>query len=193
VSPTERPFVTVVSGAPRSGTSMMMRMLAAGGLPPLTDHVRQPDRDNPHGYFEYEPVKRLTEDASWLAEAEGRAVKMVHVLVRELPPGHEYRVLLMRRRLDEVVASQRLMLERLGQPAGNLTDERKAEIFRAQLDETQRWVAAQPGFTCLAVDYNALVQDARAELERVAAFLGGGLDLDAMAAVVDPGLYRNRG
>ena len=101
----ERDFVTVVSGAPRSGTSMMMRMLAEGGIPALTDGVRKPDSDNPHGYFEFEPVKRTKDDATWLADARGRAVKMVYELLRDLPADRSYRVVLMRRDLGEMVTS----------------------------------------------------------------------------------------
>lgn len=188
----KRDFVTVVSGAPRSGTSMMMRMLEGGGIPPLTDGVRVADRDNPHGYFEYEPVKRTRADASWLGEAEGRAVKMVHVLLRDLPADRRYRVVLMRRDLSEMIASQRRMLERLGREGGKLSDERMAEIFAAQLDETERWLRSQAAFSCLAVNYNELVANPRPHAERVAEFLGGGLDVDAMCAVVDPSLWRNR-
>ena len=187
-----RTFVTIVSGAPRSGTSMMMRMLEQGGIPPLTDGVRPPDRDNPHGYFEYEPVKRTKDDASWLAHAAGRAVKMVHVLLRDLPADRDYRVVLMRRDLREMLASQRLMLERLGRDAGKLSDERKAEIFAAQLAETERWLRSTPRFACLAVDYNELVANPQPHAERIAEFLGRGLDVAAMCAVVDPGLWRNR-
>ena len=190
--PIARPFVTIVSGAPRSGTSMMMRMLAAGGLEPLTDNIRAPDRDNPNGYFEFEPVKRTKEDPSWVPSATGRAVKMVHLLLRDLPPAGPYRVVLMRRKLDEMVASQRRMLERLGRDPGALSDERRAQIFAAQLDDAERWLAAQPGFTWMRVDYNAMVADPRPHLERLSAFLGGGLDVDRMAAIVDPDLYRNR-
>ena len=113
-----RDFVTVVSGAPRSGTSMMMRMLAVGGIAPLTDGVRVPDTDNPHGYYEYEPVKRTKADDSWLGQAAGRAVKMVHLLLRDLPADRSYRVILMRRDLTEMVTSQRRMLERLGRDTG---------------------------------------------------------------------------
>lgn len=187
-----RPFVTVVSGAPRSGTSMMMRMLAVGGIVPLTDGIRAPDRDNPQGYFEYEPVKRTKQDPSWVANAGGRAVKMVHLLLRDLPIGPEYRVVLMRRRLDEMVVSQRKMLERLGRAGGALSDERSAEIFAAQLDEIETWLAAAPGFSRCTMEYNALLADPRPHLAVLDAFLGGGLDVDAMASVVDPKLYRNR-
>lgn len=185
-------FVTIVSGAPRSGTSLMMRMLAEGGIPPLTDGVRAADCDNPHGYFEYEPVKRTKEDAGWVASASGRAVKMVHLLLRDLPQTGSYRVVLMRRDLSEVVRSQRLMLERLGRDAGKLSDQRKAEIFAAQLDDTERWLRTSAAFSCLAVDYNELVANPRPHAERVSAFLGGALDVAAMCAVVDPTLWRNR-
>ena len=187
-----RDFVTIVSGAPRSGTSMMMRMLALGGIPALTDGVRQPDRDNPHGYFEYEPVKRTKDDPSWLDGARGHAVKMVHVLLRDLPPGRPCRVVLMRRDLGEMLASQRLMLERLGREPGKLSDERMAEIFAAQLDETERWLRGHAAFSCLALSYNDVVADPRPHVARLAEFLGGGLDEDAMCAVVDPTLWRNR-
>ena len=187
-----RDFVTIVSGAPRSGTSMMMRMLAEGGIPPLTDGVRQPDRDNPHGYFEYEPVKRTKDDASWLDGARGRAVKMVHVLLTDLPPDRACRVVLMRRDLGEMLASQRLMLERLGREAGKLSDERMAEIFAAQLDATERWLRGHAAFSCLALSYNDVVADPRPHVARLAEFLGGGLDESAMCAVVDPTLWRNR-
>jgi hypothetical protein len=187
-----REFVTVVSGAPRSGTSMMMRMLEAGGIPALTDGVRAPDRDNPQGYLEYEPVKRTKEDPSWVARAQGRAVKMVHLLLRDLPEGHRYRVVLMRRDLNEMVTSQRLMLERLGRDPGALSDQRRAEIFAAQLDETERWLRSRAAFSCLAMDYNELVANPRPHVDRVVEFLGGDLDAAAMVSVVDPSLYRNR-
>lgn len=187
-----RDYVTVVSGAPRSGTSMMMRMLAVGGVAPLTDGVRLPDADNPHGYYEYEPVKRTRADRSWLDAAAGRAVKMVHLLLRDLPEDRRYRVILMRRDLTEMVTSQRLMLERLGRDTGKLTDERKAEIFAAQLDETERWLRSHAAFSCLTVDYNDLVASPVPHVERLSEFLGGGLDVAAMAGVVDPTLYRNR-
>jgi len=187
-----RDFVTVVSGAPRSGTSMMMRMLADGGVPALTDGVRQADRDNPHGYFEFEPVKRTKVDASWLEQAQGRAVKMVYGLLADLPTDRPYRVVLMRRDVGEMVKSQRLMLERLGKDGGKMSDDRKAEVFAAQLDDAERRLRSLACFSCLAMNYNELVADPRPHVERLAEFLGGGMDEGAMCAVVDPTLWRNR-
>ncbi len=192
MSETTRPFLTIVSGAPRSGTSLMMRMLEAGGIPPLTDAIRAADRDNPNGYYEFEPVKKLREDTSWVAGSVGKAVKMVYVLLRDLPPGTEYRVLLMRRRLEEVVASQNKMLERLGRPSAGLSEQRMIDMFRAQLDETERWLTGRPGFSHMVVDYNALVADPLTHVPALDAFLGGGLDCAAMCTTVDPDLYRNR-
>src|SRR5947208_15012411 len=104
--------ITIVTGLPRSGTSVMMQMLSAGGLPPLTDGLRQPDEDNPRGYFEFEPVKQIRRDTAWLQLAVGKAVKMVHLLLPELPldQNHRYRVIMMRRDLSDVLASQNKML-----------------------------------------------------------------------------------
>jgi hypothetical protein len=188
-----RDFVTVVSGLPRSGTSLMMQMLQAGGLPPLTDGTRPADPDNPRGYFEYEPVKRLRQDASWVGGAVGRAVKVVHLLLPDLPPGHEYRALLMRRDLAEVVRSQRVMLERSGKKGAALGDEQLAAVFAQQLAKVEAWLAAQPHFRVLEVPHRDAVTDPAAVAARVADFLGGGLDVEAMARAVDPALYRQRG
>jgi len=171
---------------------MMMRMLEAGGLPPLTDAVREADRDNPLGYYEYEPVKRLAADSSWVAQAEGRAVKMVYALLRHLPSDRRFRVLLMRRDLDEVVRSQNRMLQRLGRPPRKISDERAVAMFRAHLADTERWLEQAAHCAWMRVDYNALLADPRPRAAEVGAFLGGGLDVAAMAAVVDPSLYRNR-
>src|SRR5438046_6429896 len=109
-------YITVVSGLPRSGTSLMMQMLRAGGMPVRTDGFRKADEDNPRGYLEYEPVKRTREDSSWVSDAVGKAVKVVYLLLRDLPDGFDYRVILMRRSLREVLASQSAMLMRSGRP-----------------------------------------------------------------------------
>jgi hypothetical protein len=186
------PFVTVVSGAPRSGTSLMMQMLGAGGMELLTDGARAADRDNPRGYFELEAARRLPADAEWLERAMGRAVKVVHVLVPRLPADRSYRILLMRRDWREVLASQRAMLERMGGVTEGPSEERLAEIFDAQLAEVERWVALRPRTELLEIDYNALVRDPLPAARRIVAFLDGELDPDDMAAAVLPCLYRQR-
>ena len=170
----------------------MMQMLGAGGLELVTDDVRRADRDNPRGYFELEAARRLPQDAVWLEGAVGRAVKVVHVLVPRIPAGREYRLLLMRRDLREVVASQRAMLERCGRLPDGPSDERLAQIFGAQLEEVVRWAAARPEVALLGVDYNRLVRDPLGTAREVCAFLGFGLDAEDMAAAVIPALYRQR-
>ena len=137
-----RAVVTVVSGLPRSGTSRAMQMLRVGGIPVLADDARPPDADNPAGYLEYAPVLRTARDASWVAQAPGKAVKVVYALLRQLPPGFAYRVLWMRRRLDEVIASEEQILARRGgPPEEGLSRERLSALFATQLAETEAWLA----------------------------------------------------
>jgi hypothetical protein len=182
--------VTVVSGLPRSGTSLAMQMLAAGGMTVLTDGVRAADEDNPRGYLEFEAVKRTREDASWVAEAVGKAVKMVYLLLRELPAGYEYRVILMRRDLREVLASQKAMLSRLGRHGADVSEERMAAIFEEQLRGVVNWLAGQSHFQVLQVDYRECVRAPGEVARKVNAFLGGHLNEQRMAAAVDASLYR---
>lgn len=184
--------MVVVSGLPRSGTSLMMSALGAAGMPLLVDGVRRCDEDNPEGYFEYEPVRRLAADSSWVAGARGRAVKVVSALLRELPRVFSYRVLFMERRLGQILASQRKMLERRG--AGNdLDDAAVRASFERHLRDVRAWLATRRNFETLRVDYEEMVADPGTMAGRVAAFLGGGLDAAAMAQVVRPDLFRNRG
>jgi hypothetical protein len=171
---------------------MMMRMLEAGGMPVIADHERKADIDNPRGYYEFEPAKRTKQDPSWLTTANGKAVKMVYQLLYDLPAGYEYRVLFMSRKMDEVLASQRKMLERLGKAENPVSDEQMARLFRAQLDKFRAWIAAQPHFQMIDVVYHELVAQPRRGATTIDAFLGGGLDVAAMCEVVEPALYRNR-
>jgi hypothetical protein len=187
------PFVTIVSGLPRSGTSMMMRMLEAGGMPVVTDAIREADVDNPRGYYEFEPAKKTKDDPSWLDSAHGKAVKMVYQLLYDLPGDRHYRVLFMRRSMPEVLASQKKMLARLGRDAGGISDEKMAALFQAQLAKFEAWAAQQPHLAILEVDYNQMVSDPVPLASRVNQFLGGILDEGKMVAVVEPDLYRNRG
>jgi hypothetical protein len=185
-------FLTIVSGLPRSGTSMMMRMLECGGLPVLIDGIRRADDDNPNGYYEFEAVKQTREDASWLVESEGRAVKMVYRLLYDLPADRLYRVLFMTRDLDEVLASQRVMLQRNGVSQDGAGEAQMAALFRADLQRFRDWVARQKHIELIDVHYNDVQQDATREARRINAFLGGMLNEEAMSNVVDGALYRNR-
>ncbi|MDW8395607.1 MAG: sulfotransferase [Anaerolineae bacterium] len=185
--------IVVVSGLPRSGTSLMMAMLAAGGIPPLTDGQRRADVSNPKGYYEYERVKKLPAgDADWLAEARNRAVKVISALLQHLPAQYTYRVLFMQRRMQEVLASQRRMLLDQGQPVDDADDAELALAFERHLARVQAWLAQQPNMQVLYVNYNALIADPAPHVAAVNRFLGGGLDEAAMIQAIDPSLYRQR-
>ncbi|MEW6249669.1 MAG: sulfotransferase [Planctomycetota bacterium] len=184
--------VTIVSGLPRSGTSMMMRMLDAGGIPALTDNVRRADEDNPRGYFEYEPVKRTKEDPSWLANAGGRSVKLVYRLLYDLPADRNYRVVFMKRHLAEVVASQDVMLKHRGRESGGIASDKLIGLFEQQLAEFDEWARRQPNFQVLYVSYNDTLANPRPTVAALNAFLGERLDTQAMLRVIEPELYRQR-
>ena len=169
----------------------MLQMLEAGGLPILVDTERPADVHNPRGYFEYAPVKALRRDASWISEAHGRAIKVIHALLSALPVGHSYRVILMRRDPLEVVASQTAMLG--GDEPAAPSPQRLAEIFTAQLDEVVAWVSGRPEFELLQADFGDAVERPRDVAVGVCKFLHRALDVEAMAAVVDRSLYRQRG
>jgi hypothetical protein len=182
----------LVSGLPRSGTSLMMQMLHAGGLEPVTDAIRGADEDNPRGYYELEAVKNRG-DFSWLERSSGRAVKLIAELLLSLPEGGPYKVIFMRRRLDEVLASQKKMLERRGEPVTTGgDDEALKSTFVGHLEEVESFLRRRGDIETLFVSYNRLIEDPERQAARVAGFLGGELDVRAMAAAVDPDLYRNR-
>jgi len=185
--------VIVVSGLPRSGTSMAMQMLAAASIPIVTDGVREPGEDNPRGYFEYEPVKALHkegEDRAWLEGARGKAIKIISFFLKDLPPSNHYKVIFMRRDLEEVLSSQRQMLERRGEPAGG--DEGMYEILESHLAEVDQLMGASAHFETLNVGYGDVIGNPREEARRIRDFLGLDLDVETMASAVDLSLYRNR-
>ena len=185
-------FVTIVSGLPRSGTSMLMRMLGAGGIEPLSDDKREADDDNPHGYFEYEPIRKLADDASCIYRARGRSVKVISALLEHLPADLDYRVLFVLRDMTEVLASQRRMLGNRGKLAGNADDGRLAELFGRHLEQVKSSLNAAPGTGVLYLDYAATVRDPASAAQQINVFLGGALNETAMAAAVSGELYRNR-
>ncbi|MGA2598699.1 MAG: sulfotransferase [Bryobacteraceae bacterium] len=187
-----RDYITIVSGVPRSGTSLMMRMLEAGGIPALTDNIRQPDAHNPHGYYEYEPVKRLATDSTWMESARGKAVKIIFALLRHLPPGLEYRVIFMDRDLTEVFDSQREMLAALRDPAASQHETRIIATLAQEVHAVKQNLAARPSTTMLNVPYADLVTDPTEWTAEISRFLSGDLNEAAMALLADPVLYRHR-
>ncbi|SRR6266542_3223747 len=186
-----RPIV-IVSGLPRSGTSMMMRMLEAGGMPLMTDGVRAPDESNPRGYYELAAVKDLatSADRRWLSRARGKALKVVSPLVEHLPPTCAYQVIFMLRDLDEVIASQNRMLALAGEPADASANLR--EHYQQHVRRVLGLIDRRPEFVALQVDYADVLRRPLEEARRVQAFLKRPLDVPAMAAAVDEELYRNR-
>lgn len=187
-----KPPVTIVSGLPRSGTSLVMQMLHAGGIPVLTDGLRVPDNDNPRGYFELESVKQIRTDKGWLDDASGKAVKIVHLLLMDLPCDREYRVIMLRRDMREVVRSQAKMLERLGRQGSTIAADRLGTIYETQLRTVGAWLKERPNFETCHLDYAAIVSDPMTAAATITEFLGMPLKVEAMAGVVDPNLYRNR-
>jgi hypothetical protein len=182
--------IIIVSGLPRSGTSLMMQLLDAGGVEVVTDHLRTADADNPRGYYEFEKVKQVKRDASWLPGIRGKAVKMVSQLLLDLPPTERYRVVFMERDFAEMLDSQERMLRRLGREG--VPRETILPAFTSHLERVHEWLQRQPHIAVLRVRYKALVERPEAEVARVNEFLGGRLDVSRAAGAVDPSLYRNR-
>lgn len=185
--------VIVVSGLPRSGTSMMMKVLEAGGLPVLIDGLRSADTDNPEGYYEFERVKELDKgDTAWVADAQGKVVKVISALLEYLPAGYQYRVIFMHRNIDEVLNSQRKMLAHRGEAVDAVNDAEMADLFAKHLTRIKAWLRAQPNFAVLDVDYNAMLQNPAPYVHTINQFIDVSLDEEAMLKMVNPQLYRNR-
>jgi len=185
--------IIVVSGLPRSGTSMLMKMLDAGGVPVFTDELRTSDVDNPGGYFEHERIKDLEseQDKSWLRRARGKALKVISHLLKALPDDNYYRVILIRRDLEEIIRSQNIMLEHRSEP-NPVADRKAMELYGNHLIETKVYARRRPNFDILEVHYRLTLADPLSVSREIDTFLGGGLDVQAMAAVVNHDLYRNR-
>lgn len=184
--------ITVVSGLPRSGTSMMMQMLKAGGMPVLTDDLRKNDENNPLGYLELEKVKKLGTDNTWLQEAVDKCVKVVAPLISNLPTEHHYRIIFMQRDMEEVLRSQQVMLGKKAELEKNAYPMQLATAFSKMLEKSNAWIQAQPNVECLYVNYKDIVENPQEEAENVAAFLDTELDVTAMSEAVKKELYRNK-
>ncbi len=189
----ERDYITIVSGLPRSGTSMMMAMLEAAGFPILADGIRVADEDNPKGYYEFERIKQIKTDKAWLPEARGKVVKGISQLLLDLPPDFHYKVVFMRRDLDEVLASQKKMLIRRGTFKEGVTDAEMRALFLKHLEHVTDWLRQQKNFDVLYVNYNRLLTDPDPDIARLNEFFGNTLDTQALRGVIDANLYRNRG
>jgi hypothetical protein len=185
--------IIIVSGLPRSGTSMMMKMLESAGLEILTDALRAADENNPKGYYEFERVKKLKQgDFDWLPAAQGKVVKIISALLEYLPNRYQYKIIFMRRNMDEVLSSQRQMLVRHGKQDDKVPDGKLAELYGDHLNKIETWLEQQPNMRTLFVSYNQVILDPEPELNRINQFLGVNLDIKPMLQVVDKNLYRER-
>jgi hypothetical protein len=184
--------ITVVSGLPRSGTSLMMQMIVAGGIPALTDGLRSADENNPKGYFEWEPAKSLKQHPETIAAAEGKVVKIISALLPLLPDSYEYRVVFMIRPLEEVVASQNKMLQRLGKEVPQTPKASVIAAFEKHLKEIDGWLSKTPNLVVLRVEHASVLARSQDEANRVSAFLGNQLDVGRMAQQVEQSLHREK-
>lgn len=187
-------FVTVVSGLPRSGTSMMMRMLETGGMSVMTDHLRIPDESNPKGYYELERVKQLQDgNTGWIAEGKGKVVKIISALLEYLPPESQYRIVFMRRNMNEILASQREMLIRRGEPTDRVSDDHLTNFYQDHLTHIAEWLAQQGNMKVIYLHYNQIMQNPYEPIAQLCQFLQPlPLDSDKMLSVVESSLYRQR-
>ena len=183
-------MITIVSGLPRSGTSLMMQMLAAGGMTILSDGERTADTDNPRGYLEWERIKQLPKDPGCIAEAEGKAVKVISLLLMSLPEGHEYSVIFMQRPIAEVIASQDVMMRNRG--TAGATPSIVSAAFEKNLLATNAWLDSKPYVKTLRVPYHDVLSNAEVTAKNISAFLELNLNVEAMMRQVDANLYRNR-
>jgi len=172
---------------------MLMKMLEAGGIPPLTDSIRTADDDNPKGYYEFERVKAMDKgDTAWLADAQGKVVKVISALLKYLPADYQYKVVYIRRNMPEILASQRKMLIRRGEDPDKMDDEQMAALFNKHVAQVEQWLKARPNMSVLYVHYSEILADPQPQIARINEFLGGQLDTLQMGMVVDPNLYRNK-
>jgi hypothetical protein len=185
-------MITIVSGLPRSGTSLMMQMLVAGGVPALSDGERRADTDNPRGYLEWERIKQLPNDPGCIAEGEGKVVKVISRLLLSLPAGHEYRIVFMQRPLPEVLASQDEMLRRRGTYKEGADPAMISAAFEKHLREVYAWLDGKPYVKTLRIQYHDVLSQPKGVAQQLAQFLGNSLDVGAMVQQVDASLYRNR-
>ncbi len=185
-------MITIVSGLPRSGTSLMMQMLVAGGIPALSDGERAADVDNPRGYLEWERIKTLPKDPGCIAEGEGKVVKVISQLLLSLPAGHEYRVVFMQRPLPEVLTSQDQMLKRRGTFKEGANQSVISSAFEKHLRDVYAWLDGKPYVKALRVPYHEALNQPGDVAGRLAKFLELPLNVEAMTQQVDASLYRNR-
>lgn len=185
-------MITIVSGVPRSGTSLMMQMLIAGGMTPLADGARAADISNPRGYFEWEKAKSLPREPGLIAEAEGKVVKIISTLLPSLPNTFPYKIIFMERSLAEVMASQAVMIQKLGTPGASLSSEGMVRALKSHVNQVKATVGLRPEMSLCWIDHHQVITYPDTAAASLRQFLGVPLDLQAMASQVELSLYRQR-
>ena len=183
--------LVIVTGLPRSGTSLVMSLLAAGGHPILEDHRRAPDPDNPRGYYEFEPVKSLMRDNTWLHAHAGQAIKIISTLLPFIPPDLPLDVIWIQRHLPEVLASQSTMLMRAGKPLA-ANPALLATAFQKQTMATEAFLTRRPRTRVLALQHHELLQSPVQQISRLLDFLPSLQNESKMLQTIDPALHRQR-
>lgn len=185
--------IYIVSGLPRSGTSMMMQMLKAGGMEIFTDQERQADENNPKGYYEHQAVKGLAKRQAFLKHAKGKVVKIIANLLPFLPMKYQYRIVFMQRDLYEVVASQQSMLSRNGKKTKRDTlPIHLVKQYEQTLQQVKKWAKEMPHVEMIEISYSEVIVNPFMQAIMVDDFLDNQLQLEAMAQMVDAGLYRSK-
>ena len=184
--------IIIVSGLPRCGTSMMMQMLEAGGIPIVTDHIRKSDEDNLRGYYEFEKVKEIKKNSGWLDQCFGKVFKMVSALLYDLPKNRKYKIIFMKRNLEEMIASQNVMLKRKGIKDDGISDEVMVKKFESHLSKIEAWLEKQNFIDILYINYNNVLQNPFKNAQRVNMFLENCLNIDNMVGAVEKSLYRQK-
>jgi len=181
--------IIIVSGLPRSGTSMVMQMLKAGGASLLIDNVRRADKDNPQGYYELEKVKEIKKNQAWLKGAQGKAVKIISYFLKYLPKDYCYKVIFIDRNLREILASQKQMLLRKNK---SINDKDIANSFLKHIKEVKVWLKKQSNIKFISVNYNQVLDDPKKEVKKLNKFLNLNLNSEVMIKAIDPQLYRQK-
>lgn len=183
-------FIILVSGLPRSGTSLMMQILEAGGVKILTDKIRKPDQDNPKGYYEFEKVKEIKKNKSWFKQARGKAVKIVSPLLKHLPQTYDYKIIFMERKIEEILASQQAMLKTRKEKS-KTSDQKMKKTFQKHLKEVKNWLKTQKNMKAIFINYNQMFNSRKKELQKLAGFLNL-TQISKMERKIRPELYRQR-
>jgi hypothetical protein len=187
----EAPII-VVSGLPRSGTSMMMQMLKVSGVDLVMDDTRKPDLYNTRGYYEYEKVKEIKKDTSWLDGIQGKAVKIISQLLYHLPESHQYKIIFMQRNMEEIISSQNKMLSSRGRGSDVINDTIMAEKFERHLEKIRKWIVNQGNIECLYIHYNNIIEDPIKTITKLNDFFDNQINIRPMLKVIDKSLYRIR-